>query len=148
MTVVVRLSRAQLDQLLRSPQGPVVHHVDVLTRKVLNKAKRLARVDSGNLRDTLYKKVTPSSSEVRGRVASPLQYAIYLHEGTGIYGPKKRPIVPVRARALRFTVKKPRGGRRGGGNVVFAASVKGVKPDKFLVRALKAEVPYPITESK
>lgn len=41
----------------------------------------------------------------------------YMEEGTGIYGPKKRRITPVRAQALRFTMN---------GKVIFAKSTKGM----------------------
>jgi len=54
--------------------------------------------------------------------------AIYIHDGTGIYGPKKQPIVPVNARVLRFRI---------GGRTVFAKSVKGIKPKPFFTKAIK-----------
>lgn len=137
----VRLNQAELDRLLRGRQGPVVQHVEILTRRTLNQAKRNARVDEGTLRSTLYHTITPSTGEVRGRVASPLDYAWYVHDGTGVYGPRGRPIRPVHAKVLRFELK-------GGRGVVYARSVKGIKGDKFLLRALESVVPYPITVNK
>lgn len=41
----------------------------------------------------------------------------YMEEGTGIYGPKSRPIVPKNAKTLRFTF---------GGSTIFAKSTKGM----------------------
>lgn len=48
--------------------------------------------------------------------------------GTGIYGPRRRPIVPKRAKFLRFNV---------GGRVVFARSVRGMKKRNFAGDAWK-----------
>lgn len=45
------------------------------------------------------------------------EVGVYHEEGTGIYGPKKRPIVPTTAQALRFSI---------GGNTIFAKSIKGM----------------------
>lgn len=50
-------------------------------------------------------------------VFSPKMYAIYHQRGTGIYGPRKHPIVPTKARALRFLGP--------GGSPVFRRSVDG-----------------------
>ena len=41
----------------------------------------------------------------------------YMEEGTGIYGPHKRPIVPTEAQALHFSI---------GGAGIFAKSIKGM----------------------
>lgn len=51
-------------------------------------------------------------------------YALFQHEGTGIFGPTGKPIVPVEKKALSWVGKD--GVRR------FAKSVKGVRPRKFL----------------
>jgi phage gpG-like protein len=56
-------------------------------------------------------------------VGTNLQYAKWLQEGTGIYGSTGQPIVPKSGKALRFQL---------GGAVVFARSVKGVPPRRFL----------------
>ncbi len=90
-----------------------------------------------------------------------MPYARYLEEGTGLYGPRHRWIVPVSARALRF----PAGGRpslfsagqRVGGSAgpgfrltgvqrsgaagtsaqfVFAKRVRGVRPTHFFRDAI------------
>ncbi len=49
-------------------------------------------------------------------VSSPKSYAIYHQKGTGIYGPKKRPIRPTKAKALRIPTQ---------GGALFRRSVKG-----------------------
>ena len=73
-------------------------------------------------------------------------YAAFVEFGTGIYGPRRTPIVPVRRKALRF----PRAGaatrlsgnltsaqQRAGGGYAFAKSVKGRKATPYLIPAVK-----------
>ncbi len=61
----------------------------------------------------------------------------YLEEGTGIYGPHGKPIVPVRSKALRFTV---------GGGQIFAKQVKGM-PKQPIIEPT-AEESRPIIEEQ
>lgn len=98
--------------------------------RVLSGARRRAPVDRGQLRGSIAVQFTtaPDGSPV-ARIGSNLPYAILVHEGTGIYGPTGRPIVPVRGRYLVFT---PRGAKRP----VFATSVKGMRGRPFLRDAL------------
>lgn len=65
-----------------------------------------------------------------GIVGTNVRYARFIHDGTGLYGPRKRLIRPVRAKALRWV------GRDG--NVVFARSSRGIRPRPFLRDALEA----------
>ena len=60
------------------------------------------------------------------------KYALYVHEGTGIYGPKGKRIQPVRAKALMFFID---------GQPVFRKSVKGMKGRPFLKQAFESEGP-------
>ena len=53
-------------------------------------------------------------------------------EGTGIYGPMRRLIRPVTARALRFEI---------GGEVLFRMWVRGIKPNRFMGRAYRKWIP-------
>ncbi len=55
-------------------------------------------------------------------------YALYQHEGTGIYGPKKRPIRPVNGKFLVWTDPDT-------GETIFATEVRGTPGKKFLSRA-------------
>lgn len=61
-------------------------------------------------------------------VAEFPQHAIWVHEGTGIYGPHASPIVPRRAPYLRF---------RAYGKRWKLASVKGQKAQPFLTEAFQ-----------
>ena len=56
-------------------------------------------------------------------------HALYQHEGTGIYGPKGKPIRPKRAKLLSWI--DPDTGDR-----VFAKEVRGTPAKKFLQRAI------------
>lgn len=93
------------------------------------------RVDTGRLRAGIG--TTRIRREFRGvfvrgaRIGTRVFYGRFVHEGTGIYGPRKQLIVPKRAKALRF---KPKGGT----GFVYVKSVKGMKPNRFLTDALPA----------
>lgn len=73
-------------------------------------------------------------------------YARFVEEGTGIYGPNRRPIVPVRAKFLRFPAKGAdvrqtgsltKAQQRAGGGWVFKKSVLGRKATPFLKPAVE-----------
>lgn len=98
--------------------------------RVLSGARRRAPVDRGQLRASISVQFTraPNGAPV-ARIGSNLPYALYVHEGTGIYGPRGVPITPVRGKYLVFT---PRGAKRP----VFATSVKGMRGRPYLADAL------------
>lgn len=56
-------------------------------------------------------------------------YDLFVHEGTGLFGPLKRRIVPKTKRVLRWL--------NGAGVAVFARSTKGQRPNRFMDRAFK-----------
>lgn len=124
---------------LRSPTGGVAK--DMLRRglKVEAQAKRnLAgangrpkRIDTGQTRASLTTRMVTYRSMPAARIGSPLRKAVWIHGGTGIYGPRRQPIRPQRAKRLVF---KPKGANR----VVYAKSVKGMKANPFLKDALSA----------
>lgn len=108
-------------------------------RRVTNAAKQRCPVDEGRLRASIDYTVDAGPGKTTVTVGSPLDYAEYFHTGTGIYGPRGTPIVPVTAKALKFRYSGPSGARalpkerRGW---VFAKSVKGMKPKPFLIEGL------------
>lgn len=97
---------------------------------VQSRATRLVPVDTGTLKNSIaYEPVERVGvAERRVTVGSQIEYAPYVHEGTGIYGPLRRPIVPVTASVLSWV---GRDGRR-----VFARSVRGMRPRRFLADAV------------
>lgn len=93
-------------------------------------AKEQAPIDDGLLRGSITSKVTKDGAELVGIVGTNLDYAPYQEYGTGIYGPKGAPITPKRGRFLRFKTKA--------GQVVFARSVRGTRPRKYMAKGLLA----------
>jgi hypothetical protein len=79
-------------------------------------------VRTGNLRSNIGWMEVGKDSILIG-VSSRAKYGYYLEHGTGLYGPRKRVIVPRSKKALKFTV---------GNRVVIVRSVKGVKPRPFI----------------
>lgn len=148
----VQVNEAALRRLTQSPAGPVVALAERIGVATVTIAKGLVRVDRGTLKRSISHSVRVHPGRVVMRAGTPIRYGLYLHEGTGIYGPKRRPIVPKSAKALRFKVRTfGRGGREvspRNRNVVFALSVRGVKPDRWLVRAFEKACPYPVVERK
>ena len=134
-----KLNLGVLYTQLRNPSGGLAR--DMLRRglKVESAAKRnLAgangaprRINNGILRNTT--KATPTT--YRGfpavRIGTPVWYALLVHDGTGLYGPKKRAITPKTKKALRF---KPKGSSR----FIIRRSVKGMVANPFLKDALPA----------
>jgi hypothetical protein len=118
---------------------------DRVGQEVVNRARANCPTDDGRLKASITHLVTLGNDSVSLRVGSPLDYAMYVHRGTGIYGPHGTPIVPVTAKALRFRKPKmmgplPQGVRNAPKNrrpFVFAKSVKGSPPSPFLSDALK-----------
>ena len=60
------------------------------------------------------------------------KYSPYLHEGTGIFGPKRRPITPKKKKFLHFFSQTH--------GWVRTKSVKGIKAGKFLYKAAEKNV--------
>lgn len=56
----------------------------------------------------------------------------YMEEGTGIYGPKGRPIVPTSAQALMFSI---------GGSTIFAKSIEGMPAQPIIEPTVKSGFP-------
>ncbi|MDI9914347.1 hypothetical protein [Rhodococcus sp. IEGM 1379] len=130
------------ERMARGLAQDAVAWSDRMGRQVVNRARVNCNVNTGQLRSSITHHVTLSGTSAKTRVGSPLERARYIHEGTGIYGPKGKPIVPVTAKALKFPTPKMigplgRGGSRSPGGFVFAKSVKGIQPNPFLTDALK-----------
>lgn len=91
-----------------------------------------APINEGRLRGSVVSEVEqrrPFPTWVR--VGPGVFYAKFVEFGTGIFGPARRRIRPVNAKALRFR------GRQG---IVFARSVAGMRPRPFVVPAAHAAV--------
>lgn len=116
---------------------------DLLRRgfKVQAKAKILLsggpghpkRVDTGLLRSSVQVRLMSTTGATRVRVGTNRRYARLVHDGTGVYGPRRMPIRPKRSKVLKFRVHNS-----GGGKTVYARQVKGMRKNEFLKDALPA----------
>lgn len=92
----------------------------------------------------LYRSIVPADlTPTRAKVVAAKEYARYVEEGTGVYGPKKKPIVPKKAKALRWYGNARLSGRartdpRNQSTVHFARSVKGRRATPFLEPGARA----------
>jgi phage gpG-like protein len=88
-------------------------------------------VDTGRLRSSIGTTVEATAVGPVAVVGTDVEYAIFVHEGVGIYGPRGAVITPTRGRFLVFTP-------RGAPGPVFARSVRGSPGVPFLRDALRA----------
>jgi phage gpG-like protein len=117
----------------------------VRANRVLNAARRLVPVDEGRLRASLtVQYATTTDGKPVARIGSNLPYAIFVHEGTGLYGPRQSRIYPKNGKFMVWPMKNNSGvgtRRYSGGKTathVFARSTKGMKGTPFLLNALDA----------
>lgn len=132
MSVIVRINikQANIRKMYSDPKGPIVRGVLRMSKKVERKAKRLSPVDKGQLRASITSQIVFRGGIPIGRVGTNVKHARWVHEGTGIYGPRGVPIRPKTAKVLVF---KPKGSTKN----VYVKSVKGMKGRPFLRDALK-----------
>lgn len=149
-----KVDPARVRANLNAPDGPVAQDLGRRCVRVMNEAKRRCPVDEGTLRASITFDVQVGPGGLVGRVGSPLRYAVWVHEGTGIYGPRGAPIVPRSASVLRWPVRGTSSSRPsrvpGRGRVTtksltptgfaYARSVKGSPARRFLTEALPAAV--------
>lgn len=138
MAARVRLVRHpdQIAAILRGDNSSLFRDIFRRCVKVQNKAKRNLqtnpkRVDTGRLRSDIHVQMLTVNGYPAGRVGFNVFYGLYVHEGTGIFGPNHQMIRPRRARFLRF---KP----KGQSAYVYARQVRGMQPNPFLKNALDA----------
>lgn len=92
------------------------------------------RVDTGHLRSSIQVEVRQyGGGRPAVRIGTNVKYARWVHDGTGLYGPRRRLIRPKKAKVLRFS-----GRRYGKTGYIYARHVKGMHPNPFLEDALIA----------
>lgn len=139
VTVSHKLNKAQIKKILESPQGGLAR--DLLKRgiRVQARARRNLggttgtgprRVATGQLRANIAVQLRSFQGLPAVRVGSNLKRARWIHDGTGIYGPRRKPITPKNKKVLRWAAAS--------GGYHFAKSVKGMQPNPFLEKALPA----------
>ena len=120
----------------------------VRANRVLNAARRGAPVDTGRLRSSLAVEFSTNPGGLPvARIGSNLPYAVWVHEGTGLYGPRGQMITPRSARFMVWPVTNNNyvstGGPRrfkGGATAqyAFAKQTRGMRGRPFLLSALDA----------
>lgn len=139
-------NEAKLREITKSPAGAVAK--DLLKRgaRVASRAKRNLtgasggprRINTGHLRNSIGFNLISRPDGLAVRVGTGVYYALFVHDGTGIYGPKHTLIRPKQAKALVFR-SKIYGAKHGKyKGLVFARYVRGMKPNPFLRDALPA----------
>ncbi|MEU6932882.1 HK97 gp10 family phage protein [Streptomyces sp. NPDC046374] len=129
-----------LNLVLYGTEGPVVRFVERLTEQSKQACEALCPKRSGRTSRSFQSEVEIVDGMVVGRVWSDDPVVKWLEEGTGIYGPRRQRIYPRRARVLHWY---------DGGEEFFAASIKGMRPQPFMKRALQIGVaPYPVKDGR
>jgi len=132
-----RFNRNLLNAQLNSPNGNLAR--DLLRRgiRVQSQAKRNLgggptgprRIDTGRLRTSIAVDLRTYRGRPAVRIGTNVYYARWVHDGTGLYGPRRRLIRPARRRVMRW---------RSGGGFVYARYTRGMRPNHFLTGALDA----------
>lgn len=146
----VRFDDGALQALLRGRTGPVASDLLRRGRNVESRAKVLTPVDRGRLRSSITHELVSEGGDLICRIGTNVEYARHVHDGTGIYGPRGRPIRPVNAKVLAWPVRGTTSRRRTRtGRIVttraqtrtstaFAMEVAGSPPRPYLRNALPA----------
>lgn len=134
---ITTLNYAEIDKLLNQPTGETGRFLRRRAERLRNAAKMQAGIDTGRLRRSI--RVYGHGRTAMGQkiqVGSSVPYALMHHEGT-----KPHMIYPKNHKFLKF---KPRGGSRGGWNVLADGSVlarkvrhPGTKPNRYLTDSVK-----------
>jgi HK97 gp10 family phage protein len=128
-------TRSALNAMLMSQNGAVAKDLfrrgkNVEAKAKKNLARHPRRIDTGTLRSSISTQLLSLGGKPAVRVGTNVYYALFVHDGTGIYGPHGMPIVPRTAKVLMWRTK--------GGKKIFALKVKGMEPNPFLKDAVNA----------
>lgn len=137
---------AQLQYIMKSPSGAVAKDLIKRGARVESRAKRNLsggvsgprRINTGHLRSSIKSQLIVRPEGLGIRVGTSVYYARWVHDGTGIYGPRHALIFPRRGKVLvwRSRIYGAKKGKWAGKVVV--RSTKGMKPNPFLQDALPA----------
>lgn len=142
-TVSVELHHAEIRALL-------MNRARRIGNRVQNVARRRAPKDTGRLAASISVVVGAAPGFVYATIGTRLDYGMWTHEGTGIYGPRRRRITAKGGGFMRFQPGRSIGPVRGSGSfgrgpsrpnaLVYARSVKGQPGTHYLVNALVSVV--------
>lgn len=108
----------------------------LITRQVMIDYTKLKfKRPRGALNASIRSSVSTDGKSVTTRPTVP--YRVWVNEGTGIYGPRRAPIVPKKAKALSWI---------GGGGRVFARSTRGMPGIRYAEHTAQ-HVERPVAEA-
>ena len=103
----------------------------VLTANELQRnLKKLSPVDHGRLQGSW---VIFQTGELERTVKSSAKYAIFVNDGTGLYGPLGHKIRPKNGKFLAFTPNKG----KFKGKLIVVPWTRGQKPQRFVERSME-----------
>lgn len=120
-----------INAVIRGQNGIAGREVRERGERIKLRAQQLVGVDSGRLRASIFVRNFTILGNPAVVIGYGTRYGNFHHNGTGLWGPTGQVIRPKTARALRF---KP----KGRGFFVYAAYVRGSKPNPFLRDAIIA----------
>lgn len=136
MSMVYDLEVVGLQELMRDARASGANAVPLIHGAIVNSTNKIqaeARQRAAHRTGTLQRSIMPEVKAVEGLVAVNEKYGQWLERGTGLFGPYRTPIVPVRKKVLVFRV---------GGRTVVARSVKGMRARPFFQPAIEISQPY------
>jgi hypothetical protein len=137
--VTVRFDSKQLEAQIKTALlregGTVRQEVQRRARRVKDaaraNARRMMEEPTGRLAGSIrYTTAVRRGDLVTAQVGSDLHYARWVHDGTGVYGPHRSPIVPRTSRFMKFNSRL--------GFVVFTERSVGQPGKPYLAEALSA----------
>lgn len=139
-----QLNLSAVEAIIRGPNGAVAKNMLkrgllVESRAKMNLQSQPRRVNTGALRASIRTIFVMINNAPAVRVGTSLRYARYVHDGTGLYGPKHKYIRPINKQVLRWKAHGPTG-VPGKGGYVFRMKSSGMRPNPFLRNALSAAI--------
>lgn len=132
MTVNTRfeLDTAAINRRIKGPSGVMAKSLLRYGLRVQTAAKKKCPVNHGRLRASIGLRLVLEQITIRVEIGTDVEYAPYVHGGTGLYGPHNMEIFPTHGKLLVF---KP----KGSSEYIFVQKVRGQRPKPFLTDALK-----------
>lgn len=137
VSVHVDLNHAAIYQFLYSPGGPIVRGVNRWSQEVRSLAVARSPKSSGHLAGSSSVEMNTHPGFVVGVIRFSARHALWVHEGTGIYGPRGRPIRRRGGGLMKFPTGAGGGSRARGRAFTYTRTARGQRPQPFLVSALR-----------
>lgn len=106
------------------------------TQSVQNLARAATPRRTGALAESISSITTPTKGYVY--VPPTIKYAVYVSEGTGLYGKYHTLIVPTNAKVLATKINPGWGSANANGYYIIGKSSQGQKPNPFMTKAAEA----------